>query len=99
MFEEGGQIRRSSKRISASIVEGYALRKYKAEYLHYLYRAYGSAEETIEHLDYLWQTESLTDESLYRNLISDGQQLNRQLFTFIQGVERSHNPVSLCSPG
>jgi hypothetical protein len=31
--------------MSANIVEGFALRKYKNKYLHYLYCAYGSAEE------------------------------------------------------
>lgn len=90
LYEEGSQIRRSSKRVSSSIVEGYALRKYKAEYLHYLYRAYGSAEETVEHLDYLWETGSLTDERLFRGLRDDYLKLNPQLFRFIQGVERDH---------
>lgn len=51
-FEEGSQIRRSSKSISSNIVEGFALRRYKYEFLYYLFRSYGSAEETIEHLEY-----------------------------------------------
>ncbi|MBI5473501.1 MAG: four helix bundle protein [Ignavibacteriae bacterium] len=55
MYEEGGQIRRSSKSVSAQLVEGYALRKYKNEFLHYLWRAYGSSEETAEHLLYLFE--------------------------------------------
>ncbi|NQU12231.1 four helix bundle protein [bacterium] len=96
LYEEGSQIRRSSKRVSASIVEGYALRRYKAEYLHYLYRAYGSAEETVEHLDYLRKTDSFTDESLYHALRAECLELNRQLFRFIQGVDREHDtPYSL----
>ena len=90
LFEEGSQIRRSAKRVSASIVEGYALRKYKREYLHYLYRAYGSAEETVEHLDLLWETKSLTDEPMYWELREEYLGLNRQLFRFIQGVQRNH---------
>ena len=99
LFEEGSQIRRSSKRVSASIVEGYALRKYKGEYLHYLYRAYGSAEETVEHLDYLWETRSVTDEDAFRSVRDDCLNLNRQLFRFIQGVERGHGtPYSLKEP-
>jgi four helix bundle protein len=59
MYEEGGQIRRSSKSVSAQIVEGYALRRYKNEFLHYLWRAYGSSEETLEHLYFLFETESV----------------------------------------
>ena len=90
MYEEGSQIRRSSKRISASIVEGYAMRKYKGQYLFYLYRAYGSAEETLEHLEYLYGTGSLRDKDLYEELLATNQELNRQLFRFIQGVERDH---------
>lgn len=31
MYEEGSQVRRSSKSVSSQIVEGFALRKYKAE--------------------------------------------------------------------
>ena len=65
MFEEGNQIRRSSKSISSNIAEGYALRKYKNEYLYYLYRALGSSEETVEHLHLLFRTKSFLDEKLY----------------------------------
>ena len=36
MYEEGSQIRRSAKSVSTNIVEGFALRKYKNEYIHYL---------------------------------------------------------------
>jgi four helix bundle protein len=96
MFEEASQIRRSSKSVSANIVEGYALRKYKVEYLHYLYRAYGSAEETLEHLDYLWETGSLKNKGAYQELREQCRELNSQLFKFIQGVEREHStPYSL----
>lgn len=61
LYEEGSQIRRSAKSVGANIVEGYALRKYKNEYLHYLYRAYGSAEETLFHLQELFNTGSLSE--------------------------------------
>ena len=43
----------SSKSVSAQIVEGHALRRYGIEYLRYLSRSYGSAEETMEHLEYI----------------------------------------------
>jgi four helix bundle protein len=36
MFEEGSQIRRSSKAITALIVEGYGRRKYKGDFTKYL---------------------------------------------------------------
>jgi four helix bundle protein len=37
-FEEAPQVRRASKSVTAQIVEGHALRRYKAEYVHYLAR-------------------------------------------------------------
>ncbi|GAB3422755.1 four helix bundle protein [Niabella aquatica] len=36
MYEEGSQIRRSSKAISTAIVEGYGRKKYKADFLRFL---------------------------------------------------------------
>ena len=53
-YEEGSQIRRSSKGVSSNIVEGYALRTYKKEFIRYLYLAYASCQETREHLKYLY---------------------------------------------
>ena len=89
MYEEGSQIRRSSKSVSSNIVEGFALRKYKNEYLHYLYRSYGSSEETLEHLRYLFETESFDDESQYESLAKEYRKLNAMIFNFIMSVERS----------
>lgn len=99
MYEEGGQIRRSSKSVSAQIVEGYALRKYKNEFLHYLWRAYGSSEETLEHLTFLFETESLKDKKLYQQFLEDYKHLNRMLFNYIQSVERTfETPIFLKEP-
>ncbi len=99
LYEEGGQIRRSSKSVSAQIVEGYALRKYKNEFLHYLWRAYGSSEETSEHLLFLFETESLKDGKLYQELSEDYKRLNRMLFNYIQSVERTfETPAFLKEP-
>jgi four helix bundle protein len=90
MYEEGSQIRRSAKDISSRIVEGYALRKYKNEYLHHLYRAYGSCEETIEHLLNLKDTGSLTDEDILNELENSYGSLDKMLFNFIISVEEQH---------
>ncbi len=56
LFEEGSQIRRSSKGIASCIVEGYARKKYKAELIKYLLYAHGSCDETIVHLSFLRDT-------------------------------------------
>jgi four helix bundle protein len=36
MFEEGSQIRKSSKSVRSTIVEGYGRRKYKQEFIRFL---------------------------------------------------------------
>ena len=87
-FEEGSQIRRSAKSISSNIVEGYALRKYKNEFIHYLFRAYGSAEETIEHLELLFETKSLIDKVLYDELFKQYNFLCGKLMRYIQYVDK-----------
>lgn len=98
-FEEASQIRRSSKSVSAQIVEGFALRKYRNAYIHYLYRAYGSSEETVEHLRLLRETGSLQDSAQASALIDEYLPLNRKLFSFIQDVERQHtSPEYLREP-
>lgn len=91
MYEEGSQIRRSSKSVSANIVEGYALRKYKAEYIHYLFRAYASSIETVEHLEYLFETESLKDKALFDIFVAEYSELNSMIYRFISSVDKGHN--------
>jgi four helix bundle protein len=93
MFEEGSQIRRSSKSVSSNIVEGYALRRYKQEYIHYLVRALGSSLETVEHLEFLFKTESLTDKTLYESLHEEYEKLNSMLYSFIESVITQHDPT------
>jgi len=46
MYEEGSQLRRSSKSVTANIVEGYGRRKYKAELLKFMIYAHASCDET-----------------------------------------------------
>lgn len=99
LYEEGSQIRRSTKSVSSNIVEGFALRKYKNEFLHYLYRAYGSSEESLEHLRYLFETKSFLDEKLFLELKNEMSTLNGKLFRFIQSVEKDHDtPAYLKEP-
>ena len=51
MYEEGAQIRKSSKNVKSTIVEGYGRRLYKAEYLKFLVYALASNDETRDHLE------------------------------------------------
>lgn len=87
-FEEGSQIRRSAKSISSNIVEGFALRRYKNEFVHYLFRSYGSAEETIEHLELLFHTKSLSDKKLFDELMTQYNILCGKIMRYIQYVDK-----------
>jgi four helix bundle protein len=90
LYEEGSQIRRSSKSVSSNVVEGFSLRHYKNEYLRYLSLAYALSQETIEHLDYLHKTGSLKNEELYRNLHNAYDAPCGMLFNLIQCVREKH---------
>lgn len=90
LYEEGSQIRRSSKSVSSNIVEGYSLRRYKNEYIRYLSQAYASCQETIEHLDYLYDTNSLKERILYDELNKAYNELCGMLFNFVQSVWERH---------
>ena len=94
MFEEASQIRRSAKSISANIVEGYGRRRYKQEFIRFLVFAHASCDETIDHLEVLFETGSLTNEVLYRDLSARLDLLGRKLNVFIDSVGRSHRTNS-----
>ncbi|MCK4638811.1 MAG: four helix bundle protein [Bacteroidales bacterium] len=88
MFEEGSQIRRSSKSVKSNIVEGYGRRRYKMEYIKFLTYSIASNDETIDHLENLYETESLKNEILYANLHKRLEILGKKLNLFIQAIEK-----------
>ncbi|MGA7274504.1 MAG: four helix bundle protein [Candidatus Udaeobacter sp.] len=90
MYEEASQIRRSAKSVSSNIVEGYGRRRYKQEFIRFLVFAHGSCDETIDHLEVLFETGSLTNEVVYRDLSARLDLLGRKLNVFIDSVERLH---------
>ncbi|MGB5748848.1 MAG: four helix bundle protein [Desulfobacterales bacterium] len=90
MFEEGAQIRKSSKSVKSTIVEGYGRRRYKQEFIRFLIYAIGSNDETTDHLDTLYETGSLKDGELHRELSDRLDKLGRKLNLFIQSVGKSH---------
>ena len=53
IYEEGSQLRRSSKGITSCIVEGYGRKKYKADFIKFLVHAHASCDETILHLNFI----------------------------------------------
>ncbi len=50
LYEQGSQVRRSSKGIKDAIAEGYGRRKYKADYIKFLIYAIASCDETTNHI-------------------------------------------------
>jgi four helix bundle protein len=90
MYEEGSQIRRSSKSTRSSIVEGYGRRRYKQEFIRFLSYAIASNDETIDHLETLFETESLTDKDLYDDIYKKLEILGKKLNLFIKAVEAGH---------
>lgn len=90
MFEEGSQIRKSSKSVKSTITEGYGRRRYKQEFLRFLTYAIASNDETIDHLETLFETGSLTDAELYQSLHDRLEVLGKKLNRFIETVEKEH---------
>jgi four helix bundle protein len=90
MYEEGSQIRRSSKSVKSTIVEGYGRRNYKSDYVKYLTYALASNDETIDHLETLFETESLTDKILYESLHMKIETLGKKINRFLQAVQNEH---------
>lgn len=88
MFEEGSQIRRSSKSVRSNIVEGYGRRVYKMDYIKHITYAIASNDETIDHLETLFETKSLTDEELFNNLSNRINLLGKKLNKFIQSIQQ-----------
>lgn len=87
MYKEASQIRQSSKSISANIVEGFGRKRYRQEYIKFLVYAHASCNETIEHLELLFETKSLNDKNKYEYFIEQYDKLGRKLNVFISKVK------------
>jgi len=89
LYEQGSQIRRSSKSVRDNIVEGFGRRKYKAEYVKFLTYSISSCDETLNHII------SLID--LYPNMLTffdlkpEYEKLGKMINNYLQYVESSWN--------
>ena len=81
MYEEGSQIRRSSKSITSCIVEGYE-KKYKAEFIKFMIYAHASCDETIVHLNFIKDTHKMSTQEI-NSFIEDYDKLSRQIYKLI----------------
>ncbi|MCK4464689.1 MAG: four helix bundle protein [Bacteroidales bacterium] len=91
LYETGSQIRKSSKSVKSNIVEGYGRRRYKQDFIKFIIYSLASNDETIDHLETLFETESLTDEDLFEKLHKKIEILGKKINKFLQSVEKFHN--------
>jgi four helix bundle protein len=89
LFEQGSQIRRSSKSVKDTISEGYGRRRYKAEYIKYLVYSQASSDETINHLETLQVIYPELHEFI--DLIPEYNILGKKINSYIQWVENNWN--------
>lgn len=90
MYEEGTQIRKSSKSVVSNIVEGYGRKRYKNEFIQFLTYALASCDETKAHLEMLYEASSL-NEKVYQELFQEYERLCPKIFNFRGTVIRRHN--------
>ena len=90
MYEEGSQIRKSSKSVKNNIVEGFGRRKYKQEFIKYLTYSLASCDETSEHLHTLYETKSSNDKKKYEYFCEEYDHLGKMINNFIKSVDSGH---------
>ena len=93
LYEEGSQIRRSSKSNRSLIVEGYGRRQYKQDFMRFLVNALASNDESIDHLETLRETQSLKNQKIYEELLQLANLLGMKLNRFIEAVKEKHNQL------
>jgi len=86
LYEQGSQVRRSSKSIKDAIVEGYGRRVYKQDFLKFLTYSHASVMECISQLEMIDKLYGLEETS---DLIKKYDLLGGKIFTFIPYVEKN----------
>jgi four helix bundle protein len=89
-YEEGSQVRKSSKGITSCIVEGYGRRKYKPEFSKFLIYAHASCDETILHLNFIKDTHDFIGKEV-DSFIGSYDELGGKISRFINFVEKEWN--------
>jgi four helix bundle protein len=85
LYEQGSQIRRSSKSIKDTIAEGYGRNRYKAEFIKYLTYSQASCDEVLSQLETLIQT--YPDQPSWKELEPEYDLLGKKINKFITYVE------------
>ena len=90
LYEEGSQIRKSSKSVKNNIVEGFGRRRYKQEFIKFLTYSIASCDETRGHLDTLYETKSLNNTEKYEYFCEEYDHLGKMISNFIKSVAGGH---------
>jgi len=90
LYEEGSQIRKSSKSVKSTMVEGFGRRRYKLEFIKFLTYSIASCDETRDHLDTLYDTKSFRDKTKYEYLCEEYDHLGKMISNFIKSVDNGH---------
>jgi four helix bundle protein len=85
LYEQGSQIRRSSKSIKDQIAEGYGRRRYKPEFIKFLVYAQSSCDETTSQLEMLISL--YPEKSDFEVFLPEYHELGKMINGFIQYVE------------
>ena len=85
LYEQGSQVRRSSKSIKDTISEGYGRRRYKADYVKFLVYAQSSCDECIGQLEMIKELYPAIEE--FGELNESYNQLGKMINKFIQVIE------------
>jgi four helix bundle protein len=89
LYEQGSQIRRSSKSLKDNIAEGYGRKRYKDDFIKYLTCTQASCDEVTAQLnminDLYFKEKTLTE------LMENHDILGKKINKFIQYVEENRN--------
>lgn len=87
LYEQGSQIRRSSKSIKDNVVEGYGRRRYKADFIKFLVYAQASNDECVGQIETI--IEIYPEKEGWNELLEDYTILGMKINKFIQYVENN----------
>ena len=77
--------------VSGNIMEGDDRRQYKQDFVKFLVYAIASRDETIDHLETLYEVGSLQNKEKYEKIHSLLDLLGKKLGHFLKTVQVSHN--------
>ena len=87
LYEQGSQVRRSSKSIKDTIAERYGRKIYKDEFIRFLIFAQASCDEVISQLEMI--SDIYFKNNPLKSLIDEYKVLGKKIYTFIQYVRKN----------